>query len=139
MTTHTSCQSTIAALPPHTPASHPQSSTVLQPRPHRPSPLNCCLSSIVFTSKPSISSQLASPSSPPPTAPCSILPLSPHSGSPSSAPLLPHSSVSSSGLRPRFPRVSPSSLAILGFPLESLALLVSTPEFPANLCLSFVK
>ncbi|XP_028434991.1 proline-rich receptor-like protein kinase PERK2 [Perca flavescens] len=43
LTTHTCCQSPITALPPLTPAIHLQSSTVLQPRPNRPSLLNCCL------------------------------------------------------------------------------------------------
>ncbi|XP_039668085.1 wiskott-Aldrich syndrome protein family member 1-like [Perca fluviatilis] len=128
MTTHTCCQSTITALPPHTPASHLQSSTVLQPRPHRPSLLNGCLSAIVFTSQPSRPGQLALPSSPPPMAPCSILPLCSHPASHPLLPLLPSSSASSSGLQPRFPRVPPSSLAILGFPLEPFAFLASAPE-----------
>ncbi|XP_035850821.1 arginine-glutamic acid dipeptide repeats protein-like [Sander lucioperca] len=73
------------------------------------------------------SSQLASPSSPPPTAPCFTLPPSPRPASPSSAPLLPCSSVSSSGLWPRFPHAPPSSLAILVSAPESLAILGFPP------------
>ncbi|XP_078100992.1 uncharacterized protein LOC144513687 [Sander vitreus] len=70
-----------------------------------------------------ISSQLASPFSPP-TAPCFTLPPSPRPASSSLAPLLPCSSASSSGLQPRFPRASPSSLAIL----------VPAAEFLASFC-----
>ncbi|XP_039642785.1 uncharacterized protein LOC120549744 isoform X1 [Perca fluviatilis] len=65
----------------------------------------------VLTSKPSRSSQLASPFSPPPTAPCFIM--SPRPASSSLAPLLVYSSVSFSDLLPRFPCAPLSSLAIL--------------------------
>ncbi|XP_031172733.1 vegetative cell wall protein gp1-like [Sander lucioperca] len=127
-------------LPPHAPASHLQSRSVFQARLNKPSSLDRCRP-VTLSSSPSppvISSQLASPLGPPPTAPCFNLPQSPSPTSLSSLSLLSSPSVSPSAPRlrlsrapprsPEYPRpqVSPSSPSC--FPVPGVCL--PTPLFP---------